>query len=361
MAPYEEPRDEPNPSGFSESDVGLWVTLLDHVARVAVHLSLSGWSLGVPDGDQLHTYSRGFDAPTCARYAHLDIGAPLPGPHTFRTGQNQYFTSRDQAHHLYPATAGIDSETIHDSAAVLALRPRHGTPIWYLALHFPDVTTFDTHQRRRLERLADSIATVMPTRHDSQASGTPTVDGASHQRLLHAAAVEAMHRRLAGRRASRRPIGSVAEEIAVAGELEDLRERRRRCDDDQDSARSPQQLRPRVEHRQTAGVHEGHLLRIHLDGRAPAGPRAVDGVGQMVTDRQVEFTGHAHPRTRWPKRAVEHRTCGGHWPPFSREARRRCSTPQRDLKRHRRAVPPPARDDPQPRASLTPEPITGAS
>jgi GAF domain-containing protein len=152
---------------------GPWDELLDFVDRTAAVLGLSGWSLGLVEGEQVRTYSRGFPPDVCAKFATFPLDEHLPGPVTFETGRAQYFVSREHTYRDYPGAAAVDLGSSHDAAAVLPLGCR-GRRVGYLALHYPEARTFDPAERGTLARLADTIgywvgAVAVPPR--------PTVQG----------------------------------------------------------------------------------------------------------------------------------------------------------------------------------------
>ena len=162
----------------SEEAEDRWATVLDFVARVSDPLHLSGWSLGVRLDDELHTFNRGFDSDVSTRYAVLALEVDLPGPVTARTGRSQYFRTTAEAHLAYPLAHGIDRDSGHRAAAALAL-VQHGWSVGYLALHFRAPQSFTDHERERLERLAASVASVMPSRPESAPTGGAALPGPS--------------------------------------------------------------------------------------------------------------------------------------------------------------------------------------
>jgi hypothetical protein len=132
--------------------------LLDFVALVAAPLQLSGWSLGIREGERIRTHNRHFVGEVSAAFATIGVDEDLPGPVTLRTGQDQFFPDRSQAHRLYPAARAIDDDSVHQAAATLALRSaRDAEPVGYLALHFLDDHTFDEHERTGLRRVAATV------------------------------------------------------------------------------------------------------------------------------------------------------------------------------------------------------------
>ncbi len=138
-----------------------WEEFFDVVERSTSAVGAEGFSIGVAQRDEIHTFNLGFLSRTSTMFASIPVSAALPGPYAFRTGSPQFFATVDEACSRFPESAAISDGHPYRAAACLPLDGLAGGRLGYLALHWVQSHAFDDTERRRLDHAGRLVSSSL--------------------------------------------------------------------------------------------------------------------------------------------------------------------------------------------------------